>query len=126
MAERTRKNEIKVFISDDEKFILDENWKLSELRSRSDFIRQLIIYGYVFDVNYDGLKEYNGILTIQKRKGRRKIAGSGSWNRYELLILGYSSGSFPMSRIISCLSALGYSSSTRFMSLCQDSDGFSS
>ena len=51
MAERTRNNEIK--------FILDEKWKLSELKSRSDFLRQLIIYGYVFDVNYDGLKEYN-------------------------------------------------------------------
>ena len=59
MAERTRNNEIKFFLSDDEKFILDEKWKLSELKSRSDFLRQLIIYGYVVDVNYDGLKEYN-------------------------------------------------------------------
>ena len=47
--------------------------------------------------NIWGLIKMNRILTIQKRKGRRKIAGSGSWNRYELLILGYSSGSFPMS-----------------------------
>jgi len=71
MAKRTRNNKILLCLSDDEKFILDEKWKLSELRSRSDFIRQLIIYGYVFDVNYDGLKEYNKELnaikaTVQK------------------------------------------------------------
>ena len=58
MGERDRKNELKVFLSDDEKFILDEKWRLSELPSRSAFIRQLIIYGFVYDVNYDGLKEY--------------------------------------------------------------------
>ena len=47
MAERTRNNEIKFFLSDDEKFILDEKWKLSELKSRSDFLRQLIIYSLI-------------------------------------------------------------------------------
>ena len=63
MAERERKNELKVFLSDDEKFILDEKWKLSDMPSRSAFIRQLIIYGYVYDVNYDELKEYNRQLS---------------------------------------------------------------
>ena len=58
MANRTRKNKLLLYLSDDEKFILDEKWKLSGLSSRSAFIRMLIIYGYVFDVNYDGLKEY--------------------------------------------------------------------
>jgi len=58
MGKRSRNNELKVFLSDDEKFILDEKWKLSELPSRSDFIRKLIIYGFVYDVNYDGLKDY--------------------------------------------------------------------
>ncbi len=59
MAERVRKNELKVFLSDDEKYILDEKWKMSEMPSRSAFIRQLIIYGYVYDVNYEDLKQYN-------------------------------------------------------------------
>ena len=58
MANRTRKNKLLLYLSDDEKFILDEKWKLSGLSSRSAFIRMLIIYGYVFDVNYDELKEY--------------------------------------------------------------------
>lgn len=59
MTERVRKNELKVFLSDDEKYILDEKWKMSEMPSRSAFIRQLIIYGYVYDVNYEDLKQYN-------------------------------------------------------------------
>jgi len=59
MAERVRKNELKVFLSDDEKYILDEKWKMSEMPSISAFIRQLIIYGYVYDVNYEDLKQYN-------------------------------------------------------------------
>ena len=59
MANRSRKDKILLYLSDDEKLILDEKWKLSELPSRSDFLRQLIIYGFVYDVNYDGLKEYS-------------------------------------------------------------------
>ena len=59
MAERTRKNKILLYLSDDEQYILDEKYRLSEMPSRSAFIRQLIIYGNVYDVNYDGLKEYS-------------------------------------------------------------------
>ena len=62
MANRSRKEKILLYLSDDEKFILDEKWKLSDLPSRSDFLRQLIIYGFVYDVNYDGLKEYSKAL----------------------------------------------------------------
>ena len=58
MGDRSRKNELKVFLSDDEKITLEEKWKLSGLPNISSFIRQLIIYGFVYDVNYDGLKEY--------------------------------------------------------------------
>ena len=59
MVERVRKNELKVFLSDDEKYILDKKWKVSEMPSISAFIRKLIIYGYVYDVNYDDLRQYN-------------------------------------------------------------------
>ena len=59
MSERSRKNEFKLYLSDDELFILNEKWKLSDLPSRNDFLRQLIVYGFVYDVNYDGLKEYS-------------------------------------------------------------------
>ena len=59
MEKRVRKNELKVFLSDREKEILDKKFELSGMRSKSAFIRHLIIHGYVFDINYDGLKEYS-------------------------------------------------------------------
>ena len=59
MANRSRKEKILLYLSDDERYILDEKWKASEMKSRSAFLRHLIIYGFVYDVNYDELKEYS-------------------------------------------------------------------
>lgn len=59
MANRERKHELKVFLSDDEHRILEGKFKLSDKRSRSDFIRQLIIEGIVYVVDYSYLREYN-------------------------------------------------------------------
>lgn len=63
MSNRTRQNELKIFLSDDEKFILEEKYKLSGMRSHSSFIRHLILYGYVYDVDYSDLREYNTLLS---------------------------------------------------------------
>jgi hypothetical protein len=63
MSKRTRQNEFKIFLSDDEKFILEEKYVLSRMRSRSAFIRHLILYGYVYDVDYSDLREYNTLLS---------------------------------------------------------------
>ncbi len=59
MSERTRKNDFKLRLSDDEMYILNEKWRLSGMKSRNAFLRHLIIYGCVYDVNYDELKEYS-------------------------------------------------------------------
>lgn len=59
MKNRTRKNELKLFLNDDEKCILEQKWKLSGMKSRSAFVRHLILYGYVYDVDYSGLRDYN-------------------------------------------------------------------
>ena len=63
MSNRTRKNELKFFLNDDEQYILNRKFELSGLRSKSAFIRQLILYGYVYDVNYEHLREYNTLLS---------------------------------------------------------------
>ena len=52
MANRERQNELKIYLSDDEQYILDQKWKASGMKSKSAFIRHLILYGYVYDVNY--------------------------------------------------------------------------
>lgn len=62
MKNRIRTNELKVFLSDDEKFILNKKLELSNMRSKSAFIRHLILYGYVYDVDYSYLQEFNALL----------------------------------------------------------------
>jgi UDP-N-acetylmuramate-alanine ligase len=62
MTKRNRKISIQIYLSDDESYILNQKWKASNMKSKSSFIRHLILYGYVYDVNYDHLREYNTAL----------------------------------------------------------------
>lgn len=59
MANRTRKHSLVLYLSDDEKYILDSKYHASGMRSRMAFLRHLIIYGYVYDVDYRELHDYN-------------------------------------------------------------------
>lgn len=59
MANRTRTNRNEFHLDDKEQFILDEKFKLSGMKSKSAFLRKLILYGYVYDVDYSFLQEYN-------------------------------------------------------------------
>ena len=63
MANRERKKELKIYLNEDEYFILEQKWKASKMKSKSSFIRHLILYGYVYDVNYEHLREYNTLLS---------------------------------------------------------------
>ena len=59
---RSRKYGIVIYLSEDEKYILDEKTKCSNMTSRAAFIRHLILYGYVYDIDYSELREYNAAL----------------------------------------------------------------
>ena len=59
MAKRERTNSVQFYLNDDEKYILNEKFKLSGMKSKSAFLRQLILYGYVYDVDYSYLRNYN-------------------------------------------------------------------
>ena len=63
MANRTRTHRNEVYLDDKEQFILEAKFKESKMKSKSAFIRHLILYGYVYDVNYEHLREYNTILS---------------------------------------------------------------
>ena len=63
MANRSRTNPVQFYLDDDEQYILDEKFKRSGMKSKSAFLRKLILYGYVYDVNYEQLREYNTILS---------------------------------------------------------------
>lgn len=58
-GKRDRTNELKVFLSDNEQYVLDEKVKVSRMRNKSEYIRHLILYGYVYDIDHSDLKEYN-------------------------------------------------------------------
>ena len=63
-GKRERTNELKIFLSDDEKYVLDNKVKASGMRNKSEYIRHMILYNYTYDVNYDELREYNRQLSI--------------------------------------------------------------
>ena len=62
MSNRERKTPIQVYLSDDENFILKQKWKASGMKSKSAFLRHQILYGYVYNVDYEHLREYNTTL----------------------------------------------------------------
>lgn len=62
MPNRNRQNQIHIFVSEDEKYILEKKFELSKMKSKSDFLRKLILYGYVYEVDYSYLREYNSEL----------------------------------------------------------------
>ena len=59
LANRTRTNRNEFHLNDDEQYILDEKFNLSGMKSKSAFLRKLILYGYVYDVDYSYLRNYN-------------------------------------------------------------------
>ena len=58
MANRKRTNPVQFYLDDDEQYILDEKFRLSGMKSKSAFLRKLILYGYVYDVDYSYLRNY--------------------------------------------------------------------
>ncbi len=57
MAQRTRTNELKIYLNDEEKKLLDEKVRQSEMVSTAAFIRQLIKHGFVYTVDYEVLRD---------------------------------------------------------------------
>ena len=58
-GKRDRTNELKVFLSDNELYVLENKVQASGMRNKSEYIRHMILYNYTYDINYDGLKEYS-------------------------------------------------------------------
>ena len=48
MANRTRTKRNEICLNDREQYILDEKFRLSGMKSKSAFLRKLILYGYVW------------------------------------------------------------------------------
>lgn len=62
MSKRNRKIPIQFYLSEDEDYILTQKQKISGMKSKSAFLRQLVLYGYIYDIDYSELREYNTAL----------------------------------------------------------------
>ena len=62
MAERIRKHPVQFYLNDDEQYILNEKFRLSRMKSKSAFLRKLVLYGFVYDVDYSHIREMNALL----------------------------------------------------------------
>lgn len=62
MSQRSRKHPVQVYLNDNEQYILDEKFRLSKMKSKSAFLRKLILYGFVYEVDYSHIREMNALL----------------------------------------------------------------
>ena len=63
MANRLRKYRFNFYLSEDEYILLKRKTELSNLPSVSAYIRQMIINGITYDVDYSELHRYNFLLS---------------------------------------------------------------
>lgn len=85
MANRNRTHPVQFYLSDDEQYILNTKFKASGMKSMSAFLRKLILYGYVYDVDYSYLRNYNTELgrissNLNQIAKRVNSTGTGSCN----------------------------------------------
>lgn len=56
---RTRKHKLTLYLNDNEYYILKNKTKAADMRSMASVLRHLIIYGYVYDVDYRSIRNYD-------------------------------------------------------------------
>lgn len=59
MTYRKRNIRVPLYLDEQENFILREKMKLAKKKSIGDFLRQLILYGFTYDVDYTPIREMN-------------------------------------------------------------------
>ena len=81
MANRKRTNPVQFYLDDDEQYILVEKFRVSGMKSKSAFLRKLILYGYVYDVDYSYLRNYNtelGRISSNLNQIAKRINSTGN------------------------------------------------
>ena len=81
MANRKRTNPVQFYLDDEEQYILDEKFRVSGMKSKSAFLRKLILYGYVYDVDYSYLRNYNtelGRISSSLNQIAKRINSTGN------------------------------------------------
>ena len=88
IAKRNRTNPMQFYLSDDEQYILNTKFKASGMKSMSAFLRKLILYGYVYDVDYSYLRNYNtelGRISSSLNQIAKRVNSTGNIYREDML-----------------------------------------
>ena len=56
---RPRTHKLTLYLNDNEYYILKNKTKAADMRSMASVLRHLIIYGYVYDVDYTSIRNYD-------------------------------------------------------------------
>ena len=59
ITNRNRTNPVQFYLRDDEQYNPQHQIQSIRMKSMSAFLRKLILYGYVYDVDYSYLRNYN-------------------------------------------------------------------
>ena len=54
---------IQIYLTEEEKQILEIKYKMSKCRSRGAFIRKMILEGFVYEVDFSELKRFNFLMS---------------------------------------------------------------
>ena len=63
MKKRARNISIHIYLTEEEHNILEKKFRLSSKSSKSDFIRQMILTGFVFDIDFSEIHRNNYLLS---------------------------------------------------------------
>lgn len=63
MANRTRKNELKVYLSDEEKEIIDKKIEQAGIKNKSAYVRKMLCDGAIINVDLSIIKEHNTAIS---------------------------------------------------------------
>ena len=63
-ADRFRKHKFTLYLSDNEYRLLDAKTKIMHMRSMSSTLRQLLIEGFLYEVDYSYIRDYNYHLSM--------------------------------------------------------------
>ena len=90
MENRYRKHRITLRLSDDENRILEGKWRISGMKSKSSFLRQQIVEGMVYEVDYSWVRDYNvqlGKIGTNINQIAHKVNGTGEITDAEIAML---------------------------------------
>lgn len=63
MANRMRKNELKVYLSDEEKEIIDKKIEQAGIKNKSAYVRKMLCDGAIINVDLSVIKEHNTAIS---------------------------------------------------------------